>query len=67
MPIWVPAYLAACHALMGRIDRAQAFAAEVVRRAPDFSLTRLAAKEPYKRPVDRERLLEGMRKAGLPE
>jgi adenylate cyclase len=67
MPIWVPAYLAACHALMGRIDHAQAFAAEVVRRAPDFSLTRLAAKEPYKRPADRERLLEGMRKAGLPE
>ena len=28
MPVWVPAYLAACHALMGRIDRAQAFAAE---------------------------------------
>ena len=67
MPVWVQAYLAACHALMGKIDLAKNFAAEVVRLAPDFSSARLVAKEPYKRPSDRELLLDGLRKAGLPE
>jgi hypothetical protein len=59
--------LAACHALLGRTDRAREFASEVRRRAPDFSLTRLAAKEPFKRSEDRDRLIQGMRAAGLPE
>jgi tetratricopeptide (TPR) repeat protein len=36
MPVWVQAYLAACHALTGKIDLAKTFAAEVVRLAPDF-------------------------------
>jgi hypothetical protein len=30
-------------------------------------LTAFAEKEPYKNPVDLEHLLEGIRKAGLPE
>ena len=67
MPVWVQAYLAACHALTGKIDLAKSFAAEVVRLTSDFSSVRLVAKEPYKRLSDRELLLDGLRKAGLPE
>ena len=67
MPFWAQAYLAACCALSDRIDRARHCAAEVLRLAPDFSLTRFATKEPYKNPADREHLIEGLRKAGLPE
>jgi len=67
MPFWVQAYLAACYALTDRIERARDFATEVLRLAPDFSATRLSEKEPFKRPADREHLLEGLRKAGLPQ
>jgi len=66
-PVWVQAYLAACHAMLEQNDLAKECTAEVARRAPDFSATRLAAKEPYRRAADREHLLEGLRKAGLPE
>jgi hypothetical protein len=35
--------------------------------APGFSLNRYAEKGPFKNSADRERLIEGLRKAGLPE
>jgi TolB-like protein/Tfp pilus assembly protein PilF len=67
MPFWALGYLAACHALAGRTDSARYHAAEVVRIMPDFSVTRFAAKEPFKRATDREHLLDGLRRARLPE
>jgi adenylate cyclase len=67
MPFWAQAYLAACYALSDKIEHARHCAAEVLRLAPDFSLTRFATKEPYKNSADREHLIEGLRKAGLPE
>ncbi len=67
MPFWVRAYLAACHALTNRIERAREFATEVLRLAPDFSATRLVEKEPFQRPADREHLLKGLCRAGLPQ
>jgi adenylate cyclase len=66
MPVWVRVYLAACHALLGELDRARALGAEVLRLAPGFSSTGFVAKERFKRAVDRERLSEGLRVAGLP-
>jgi adenylate cyclase len=66
MPVWVRVYLAACHALLGELDRARALGAEVLRLAPGFSSTAFVAKERFKRAVDRERLSEGLRGAGLP-
>jgi adenylate cyclase len=66
-PVWVQTYLAVCHALLGRMDQAREHAAEVLRRAPDFSLTRFGTKEFFKRTEDTEHLIEGMRAAGLPE
>jgi adenylate cyclase len=67
MSFWAQAYLAACSALDDRIGHAQEFAAEVLRLVPDFSLNRLAEKEPYKSSIHREHLISGLRKAGLPE
>jgi TolB-like protein/tetratricopeptide (TPR) repeat protein len=64
---WAQAYLAACTALDNRLEQARGFAAEVLRLIPDFSLQQLAKKEPYKDPSDREFLINGLRKAGLPE
>jgi TolB-like protein len=66
-PFWVHAYVAACHAQSGRSELARKSTAEVVRLRPDFSLTTLSRKEPYKLQSDVEHLLEGLRKAGLPE
>ncbi len=66
-PVWVRAYLAACHALTDRKDRAKEFAAEVIRREPNFTQARYIVKEPFKRAADRQHLLDGMHKAGLPE
>ncbi|MGH6932606.1 MAG: adenylate/guanylate cyclase domain-containing protein [Dongiaceae bacterium] len=67
MPVWVRAYLAACHAQLGQPERARELADEVRRRKPDFSALRYIAKEPLRRPEDQRLLLDGFRKAGLPE
>jgi tetratricopeptide (TPR) repeat protein len=66
-PFWIHAYAAACHAQLGRMELARDSAAEVVRLQPDFSSTRLSRREPFKLQSDAEHLLEGLRKAGLPE
>jgi TolB-like protein/class 3 adenylate cyclase/Tfp pilus assembly protein PilF len=60
-------YLAACYALTDQRDQAASHAAEVLRQAPDFSAIQFLAKEPFKQSADQNRLLDGLRKAGLPE
>jgi adenylate cyclase len=65
--LWSLGYLAACQALADRMDSARASAAETVRLAPAFSAVQFVAKEPFKRLEDRQLLLDGLRKAGLPE
>jgi TolB-like protein/Tfp pilus assembly protein PilF len=67
MPPWVHGYLAACYALTDQRDQAVSHAAEALRQAPDFSAIQFLAKEPFKQSADQNRLLEGLRKAGLPE
>jgi adenylate cyclase len=67
MPMWLMAYLAACHALAGRLNEAHKFVEQIRQRFPQFSLVRVTEKEPFKREEDRERLIAGMRTAGLPE
>jgi TolB-like protein len=62
---WTLARIAACYAQLGRMDEARATAAEVLRLDPTFRLS--TVKLAYKFPADRNRVLDGMRKAGLPE
>jgi hypothetical protein len=42
-------------------------AAEIVRARPGFALGQVGMTEPFKNPADLEHLLEGLRKAGLPD
>jgi TolB-like protein/Flp pilus assembly protein TadD len=66
-PAWCERYRAACYAQLGRLDEARAKAAEAMRRDPGFTLRRYAEVEPYQSRASLEHMIEGMRKAGLPE
>jgi tetratricopeptide (TPR) repeat protein len=67
LPFWGHAYIAACSALLSRRDDADRHATEVLRLKPDFSLSRFAAREPYRRQADRSHLVEALGIAGLPD
>lgn len=60
-------YCAACHAQMGDMARAQANAEQALASLPRFTLRRYAQVEPYASTAALDRLIEGMRKAGLPD
>ena len=62
---WVLCRLAGCYAQMNRMNEAAAAAAEARRLRPDVSLAKL--KFPQWGPTETEHILDGMRKAGLPE
>ena len=65
MIYWPMARAAACLAQLGRLDEARQQATEVLKLKPDF---RLASENmAYKNPADAEHVLDGMRKAGLPD
>jgi adenylate cyclase len=66
VPDWVLGYLAACFALSGQKDRAMQHTAEALRRDPSFSSAKFLTREPFKEASDQQRLLEGLRSAGLP-
>lgn len=62
---WQWARLAACYAQLNRIGEARTAVAEVHRLRPSFSTANIRL--PYRNPADAEHVLNGMRKAGLPE
>jgi adenylate cyclase len=68
-PDFLPAHtlLASIHAQLGRLDEAQAQAAEVLKLNPRFSLTVYRQNDVLKDQAVVERLMNGLRKAGLPE
>ena len=66
-PYWVHAYLAACHAQVGRRSLARDAAEAVLRAKPDFSLATFATKEPFRNAPDLAHKLDGLRRAELPE
>ncbi len=59
--------LAAIYGRMGRIDAARAALDRYLRLVPGQTVETLRKQLPIKRPEDMERLLDGLRKAGLPE
>jgi len=61
------AYLAATCAHLGRIKDAQAAVRGLLQEMPAASVTRIAASEPYSSPHHLDHLIEGLRKAGLPD
>lgn len=52
---------------LGRLDEARRHAAEILAIDPDFRISDYVASVSYRRDVDRERVADGLRKAGLPE
>ena len=52
---------------LGRAEEAKASWAEALRVNPDYSLEHHRQILPYKDPRDFDRLVEGLRKAGLPD
>ena len=60
-------YLAACFSLMGRDAPAREALAKVHGIYPSYSIADVQILFPYKRPADLDRLVAGLRKAGLQE
>ncbi len=50
---------------LGREEEARAEVAEAVKLNPQYSLESVKERHPYKDPVALERVLDGLRKAGL--
>ena len=59
--------LAACYGQMGRIDEAREAWREALVISPTYSLEQRRNVLPYKNPADFDRIVEGLRKAGLRE
>jgi TolB-like protein/Tfp pilus assembly protein PilF len=66
-PTYVDRFLAACYAQLGRLHDARTKADETLKREPGFTLQRFAIVEPYSTRGDLDHMIEGLRKAGLPE
>jgi adenylate cyclase len=69
MPNWVPAHIiaVASYAIAGRSDAAQEAAASLRQLSPAFQISQLGNTFPLRRPEDLARLVEGLRRAGLPD
>jgi hypothetical protein len=60
-------YRAACTALLGRKDEAVIWLRKAEQESPKVSPLQFAMSEPYTDSVIAERLISGLRMAGLPE
>ena len=65
--IWDHRTLAASYAQLGLNEKALRHAQALLEMDPDFSLTRFKAKLPYRDEADKDHVLDGLAKAGLPE
>ncbi|UCB50377.1 MAG: adenylate/guanylate cyclase domain-containing protein [Deltaproteobacteria bacterium] len=61
------AFLTAAYSELGRDEEAKAMAQQLLKRHPKFSLSSWNFARTYKNPEDTERLLNALRKAGLPD
>ena len=60
-------WLASIYGRMGRIDEARAALDQFLHLVPGQTVETIRKLVPFKRPEDKERYLDGLRKAGLPE
>jgi adenylate cyclase len=65
--LWPHVWLAGAYAQPGQLEEAKAEAAEVLRINPGFTIESLKRVLVCKDPKDLEHLIDGVRKAGLPE
>lgn len=64
---WNHGYVAICCARLGRIKEAQDAIKHALELRPELTIQRFMMGEPYKLPEDANRMIEGLRMAGLPE
>jgi adenylate cyclase len=64
---WPHLWLAAAYAQLEQLEEARAEAAEVLRINPGFTIESPKRFVAFKDPKDTEHLIDGLRKAGLPE
>jgi adenylate cyclase len=60
-------FMTTVYSLSGKYEEARAEAAEVLRIYPEFSLKKWEKKVTFKKEADKEKALDALRKAGLPE
>jgi tetratricopeptide (TPR) repeat protein len=60
-------YLASVYAMQGNMKKARFHASEVLKINPNHSLDYNKQTTPLKNPEDLERILDSLRKAGIPE
>lgn len=60
---WQMMYLISCHGHLGECDKARAIVERFASEGRVFDFLTAAAREPYRSPEPRERLIEGLRKA----
>jgi adenylate cyclase len=65
--VWDHAYLAACYAQLGRSLEARAAAARVLEIDPGFTISKWAETDPLKSQADMDHVIDGLRRAGLPD
>jgi adenylate cyclase len=65
--LFAHAGLASVYSLLGREDEAQAEAEEILKTNPAFSIERFAKTLLYKNKADSDIVIDGLRRAGLPE
>ncbi len=66
--LWWDHYtLGVCYTYLGMTSQAQAEMAELRRLRPELTIKTLMVAEPYQNIEDAQRLIDGLRKAGLPE
>ncbi|MDP9137240.1 MAG: hypothetical protein M3N38_03570, partial [Pseudomonadota bacterium] len=66
-PSFYHAYVAACHAGLGRMEEARTHVALALKARPDFSVAAYGGRLSYKNEADLQRFLDSLRRAGLPE
>lgn len=66
-PLYVYQCRASCYAQAGRTEDARAMTTEVLNREPRFTLRRYAMTEPFQSQASLDHLIDGLRKAGLPD
>jgi adenylate cyclase len=64
---WPHHWLASAYAQLGQLEEARREAAEVLRVNPRFTIEKFKRLVVFKNPNDAEHLIDGLRKAGLPE
>lgn len=63
---WQMMYLIACHGHLGELDKARDIVARFAAEGRVFDYLAAAAREPYRNPKSRERLINGL-KLALPQ